>query len=165
MKNLSKLKIVKTIEHPQDVSKARAMIGNTNIVSSFTNGGDINIYDFNQLKHTLSLVEHSSYGFGLCWKPENNNSASNILVSSGTDSKIAVWDVNKLPERGNQITPLHTLTFHKNSVNCVDINPSNTEIFGSVSDDSMLAFWDMRDLTNPAQLIQASKDGLNALCF
>ena len=165
MENLSKLKIVKSIDHPQDVSKARAMIGNPNNVVSFTNEGDINIYDFNELKHTFSLVEHTKYGFGLCWKSESENLQSNILVSSGTDSKIAVWDINKLPLKGNIITPLNTLTYHSKSVNCVDINPSNNEVFASVSDDSNLSFWDMRDLSKPIQWIQASKDGLNAICF
>lgn len=162
--DLSKIKVVKSIEHPLDVSKARAQIGNPELVASFTNDGDINLYDFAKEKLTLSLKGHNKYGFGLCWQPTVDNSKSNILISAGTDSKVAVWDINARPSR-KELTPLNTITYHKDSVNCVDVLSSNPDIFGTVSDDSKFALWDMRNLKSPTQNIKASKDGLNAMVF
>jgi hypothetical protein len=71
LKHLSKVTIHKSIPHPQDVSKARALIGNPSIVASFTNSGDINLYDFNLEKCIATFREHDNYGFALCWKPEH----------------------------------------------------------------------------------------------
>lgn len=164
-KKLSKLQVVKTLDHPQDVSKARAMFDNPNIVASFTNTGDINLYDFGKMQLTLALKGHESYGFGLNWMPNMNGEPTNRIVSGGTDSKVAVWDINKKPHALGQVEALNILTFHEKSVNGVDVLSTNTNIFASVSDDSKFALWDMCDLTRPAQAIQASPDGLNAIAF
>lgn len=164
-KSMSKIKVHKAIDHPQDVSKARAMLNNPEIVASFTNNGDINLYDFNKEIQTSTLKGHSAYGFGLNWKPNFDSTPSNILVSGGTDMLISVWDINKSPSSEGYIEALSTISHHTKEVNGIDIHPTETNIFASVSDDSTLCLWDMRDVSTPIVNILASTDGLNAVTF
>lgn len=162
---MSRLKIVKSIEHQGDVSKARSLIGSPNVVASFSNFGDILLFDFNSMSLSAKLKAHTEYGFGLCWQPLDNTQMSSILVSGGTDSKIAVWDLTLPPNEKDEIFPTNTLTYHTQAVNCIDFSRSNTQLFGSVSDDSQLAIWDLRDLKSPSISFKASHDGLNAIAF
>ena len=85
MKKNSKLSVYKSIEHPEDVSKARSAPGQSNIVASFSNSGDVLIFDFDKSSQVLKLKEHSNYGFGLCWQPVTNQSKANILITGGLD--------------------------------------------------------------------------------
>jgi len=162
---MSKIKVHKSIDHPQDVSKARAMIGEPNIVASFTNSGDILLYNFLKLEQTITLKGHENYGFGLSWVPKLDGSSSNMLISGGVDSKISLWDINKAPNGEGNIEALNTLTTHTKDVIGIDILPSDPNIFASVSDDSTLALWDTRDLKAPNIHVKASYNGLNAVAF
>ena len=69
------------------------------------------------------------------------------------------------PNDNSEIFPLNTLTYHTETVDCVDILQSNPEVFASVSDDSRLAIWDLRDLNKPTSSIQASPDTLSSVAF
>lgn len=165
LQNMSKLKVVKQIEHPGDVAKARAMLNNPSMVASFADNGDIKLFDFDKLECAATFEGHTSYGFGINWRPNEDGSASNVLITAATDSKICVWDVNKQPEANGNKSAVNTLTFHSDSVNGLDILPSNPNIFATASDDSKVAIWDSRSLESPTQNFQASPDGLNAVCF
>ena len=164
-KRMSKIKVHKSIQHPGDVSKARAMIGNPNIVASFTNEGDINLFDFINLTQSVTLKGHSNYGFGLSWVPNLDGASSNSLISGSIDSTIKLWDINKSPNKDGNIEDVTTLRNHSKDVNGIDILPTQPNIFASVSDDSTLALWDTRDLSSPTTQIKASDDGLNAVTF
>ena len=58
--------------------------------ASFTNLGDVYIYDFNKMEQAVKLKGHSEYKFGQCWQPPVYRNQSNILVSASTDRKISI---------------------------------------------------------------------------
>ena len=60
------------------------------------------------------------------------------------------------PNERQEISPLNTLTYHTDTIDCVDIMESNSEVFASASEDSKLAMWDLRDMNKPTSSIKAS---------
>ena len=99
-KNLSRLEIVKEFDHDQEVNKARCMPQNIGIVASMTNRGEINLYNFpeirdrqasepaERLKCKLTGLEDES--FALSWNQHQEG-----ILASCAQKLICLWDFQK----------------------------------------------------------------------
>eukprot|EP00494_Astrolonche_serrata_P032201 UN32470 len=92
-----KLQTVKIMNHPGSVYRARLMPQNSNIIA--TKSSDENVYIFdtskqlnnsNNSKPDYILKGHKQSGYGLSWNP----SRKGMIISSGEDSTICLWDIN-----------------------------------------------------------------------
>jgi histone-binding protein RBBP4 len=87
-KDHSKIKVVKTFDHPCEVNKARAMKQDWRIIASLSNSGEVLLFNFEKEGyHTLKGLEEE--GFGLSWNPLQKG-----LLAGATGKTICLWDTD-----------------------------------------------------------------------
>ncbi|CCH43834.1 putative WD repeat-containing protein [Wickerhamomyces ciferrii] len=154
-----KFQILQKWLHPNEVNKARFNKFNSKI-ATFTKSGDIKIWDFKNEKSIQTLKFHEKDGFGLEWGINNEN-----LLTGGEDSKIALWD---LSQNSSELKPIKIYETHDSIINDFSWNHKITSLFGSVSDDRSIQFFDTRSQNTFNPLIKISnghKDVINAIEF
>lgn len=157
---IANVKIVKKFAHEEEITRARYMPSDDNIIATINGSGKIFIYDRSKdsdeaLLSTLNY--HTENGYGLSFSPLEKNR----LLSGSDDSNIALWDISSF---GKQIKPVHTLeSAHNDIVNDVKWHMFDSNLFGSVSEDSTMKLFDQRtqEVTNTI----VCKQAYNTLAF
>lgn len=157
---VSNVKIVKKFPHDGEITRARYMPQDDNIIATINGEGKIFIYDRskNGVDALLSTLEyHTENGYGLAFNANEKYS----LLSGSDDSNIALWDIGNFEKN---IKP--TITFedaHTDIINDVKWHSSEAHIFGSVSEDSTMKLFDKRS----SQIIHNinTKKPYNTLAF
>ncbi|MES1902069.1 MAG: hypothetical protein MHPSP_000458, partial [Paramarteilia canceri] len=168
------------MKHEDDVNRARIMPQNQNLIATKSPTRKVYIYDItkhpsvpaeNDTKVSsadLTLIGHNQEGFALDW---NSNSPGKIL-SGGDDSLICSWDVSKYDNRSDMLgkdvvaSPSSVYTFHTSVISDVKWSLMHDSLFGSVSDDKILAIWDTRVGMQPQMIKKDAHDKeVNCLAF
>ncbi|KAG0667695.1 Histone acetyltransferase type B subunit 2 [Maudiozyma exigua] len=135
----SNIRITKKFRHDLEITRARYMPQQSNIVGTINGEGNVFIYDINQsTKQTPSkLSYHKDNGYGLSFNPNDRGK----LLSAADDHTIALWDVD------HSIEPVVTWdNAHTDIVNDCKWHNFQSNIFGTVSEDKTLQIQDTRIL-------------------
>ncbi|CCE65597.1 hypothetical protein TPHA_0M00190 [Tetrapisispora phaffii CBS 4417] len=156
----SNLKVVKKFAHDGEINRARYMPQNTNIIATVNGEGTIFIYDCSRDKQSAllsTLKYHKDNAYGLAFNPN----AEGELISGSDDSTIALWDAtnDKLKQPIQEWT-----TSHSDIVNDCQWHCFNTNMFGSVSEDSTLQLFDKRN-GGKSDVKISSKGQYNSIAF
>lgn len=155
----SNVKIIKKFEHENEVTRARYMPQDNNLIATINGEGTIYLYnrDNDVESGLLSTFQfHNENGYGLSFNPNEKGK----LLSGSDDSNIALWDVT-----GKSQKPILTLTNrHSDIVNDCKWHNFDHNIFGSVSEDNTLQLHDQRTENSSIETIQAKKP-YNTLAF
>ena len=146
----SKLSLKQRWLHPGEVNKARI---HRDKVATFTKTGDVKIWSFDKSECVKTLKYHQKDGFGLEW-----NLLGSKLVTGGEDTHIALWDLSSE-------TPLRVYKQHSAIVNDFSWSYGIPTMFGSVSDDLSIKFFDTRSDEVLINVAEAHKDVINAIDF
>mmetsp|Transcript_33590 Transcript_33590/g.41273 ORF Transcript_33590/g.41273 Transcript_33590/m.41273 type:complete len:299 (-) Transcript_33590:1488-2384(-) len=131
------------------------------------NTGDANRENGNEFKLELTLKGHTNEGYGLDWSSKNKGR----LLSSCEDTVICLWDIESNGGKSGgivaEINPVRRFRGHKKSVGDVRWHHREEHVFGSVSDDCMLALWDTRVSGDnvPSQQTKGHDSDINCLDF
>lgn len=167
----SKIDVKIKIVHEGEVNRARVMPQNHFVVATKSPNADVLI--FNYSKHPSFPTDkickpqhrcrgHSEEGYGLCWSPFTKGR----LISGSNDAKICMWDIEGAKDV--ELNAVRTWSGHSAVVSDVDFHKHSCHLFGSVSDDSSLKVWDLREQSEATPMLQALKahDGdANCLSF
>lgn len=138
---IANVKIVKKFAHQGEITRARYMPADDNIIATINGNGKIFLYDRSKEgdEACLSILKyHSENGYGLSF----NQQEKNKLLSGSDDSNIAIWDISNFEK---EIKPLYTVeSAHSDIVNDVKWHTFDSNLFGSVSEDSTLKLFDQR---------------------
>lgn len=178
--NIGRLVPIIKMKHEDDVNRARIMPQNQNLIATKSPTRKVYIYDItkhpsvpaeNDTKVSsadLTLIGHNQEGFALDW---NSNSPGKIL-SGGDDSLICSWDISKYDNRSDMLgkdvvaSPSSVYTFHTSVISDVKWSLMHDSLFGSVSDDKILAIWDTRVGMQPQMIKRDAHDKeVNCLAF
>lgn len=135
----SNIKIIKKFRHEQEVTRARYMPQENNIIATINGSGTVFLYD--RLKDgdegpVSTLSYHEENGYGLSFNPKDKGK----LLSGSDDSKIALWDVTT-----GSTKPISTWeACHEDIVNDCKWHELDSYTFGSVSEDGTLQLHDQR---------------------
>ena len=146
-KEKNRIDIESQMVHDGDVNKAKSMPqkGKHNFIATFTNKGEIHIFDYfkhqykekgNESNPDKILKGHSDIGYGLCWSQINEG----FLASGAYDNKVCIFDINS--ESGG--TPIKTWTEHTKCIEDVCFHKVYDYLLGSVGDDKMCFLYDTR---------------------
>lgn len=135
----SNIRITKKFKHDLEITRARYMPQQNNIVATINGEGTLYIYDTNQSsKQTPTrLSYHKENGYGLSFNPNDKGK----LLSGSDDHSIALWDVSMSTE-----PVLSWENAHNDIINDCKWHNFEPSIFGSVSEDSTLQIQDLRIL-------------------
>lgn len=134
----SNIRIIQKFQHEEEVTRARYMPQNPNIIATINGLGLVSIFDrdSDQSKAIKTLKYHKENGYGLSFNPNFEG----YLLSGSDDHTMALWDINK----GAPVRVWGEST-HKDIVNDCKWNEFNKNIFGSVSEDLTLKIHDLRN--------------------
>lgn len=136
----SNIKIIKKFKHEEEITRARYMPQNSNLVATINGSGKVFLYDRSKDKHSglVSTFEyHKENGYGLSF---NCNDAGKLL-SGSDDGTIALWNVNN-----SNSSPIYVWSsVHSDIVNDCKWSNFDLNVFGSVSEDSTLQLHDQRE--------------------
>ncbi|GMG19002.1 unnamed protein product [Ambrosiozyma monospora] len=150
--------LMQRIPHKGDINKAKYMPQNPNLIATATNLGDLLVFDRTKKPNNfdestistttkqyedIRLKFHTADTWGLDW----NGQLEGELVSGSNDGLLALWDITKIEKitaQGRQLKPILERPLHDYSINCVEYNPSNSHLVGSVGDDKMFKMTDLR---------------------
>ncbi|ANB11776.1 Hat2p [Sugiyamaella lignohabitans] len=167
----TQVNITQRINHNGEINRARFMPQNPNIIATLSSTGAT--YVFDRSKHSLSpgrdfrpdisLNHHKEEGYGLCW----NTFDRGLLLTGSGDSTVALWDVNQVTSANSSLSPKEVFKFHTQIVNEVEWHPFHSNLFGSVSDDSVFRITDIR---SPQSAITSTtpsytSEAINTLAF
>lgn len=154
----SNIKITKKFKHDGEITRARYMPQDSNIIATINGGGKISVYDRSKDMNDalISTFEyHQDNGYGLSFNP----SVKGELLSCSDDSTIALWDISK-----QSSDPISSWTeAYSDVVNDCKWHEFEENLFGSVSEDSKLLLHDKRSQESIATII--SKEAYNTLAF
>lgn len=135
----SNIRITKKFKHDEEVTRARYMPQDSNIIATISGKGVVFVYD--RTRETgegfLSALEyHQENGYGLSF----NSKDKGKLLTGSDDSNIAMWDVTS---KSN--SPIATWeSCHQDIVNDCKWHELDGNTFGSVSEDLTLQLHDQR---------------------
>ncbi|KAF7491698.1 putative histone-binding protein lin-53 [Sarcoptes scabiei] len=138
------------IIHEGDVNRARYNPQNPFIIATCSSNSKNYLFDYSkhpcepssdEFKPDLILNHHSKEGFGICW----NNRKHNILATCASDSYISIWDINGNTQEPKTLQPKMAFKAHDDEgCNDVQWHHQHDTYLGSVGNDKMLRFWDIR---------------------
>ncbi|KAJ3430264.1 wd40 repeat family [Anaeramoeba flamelloides] len=144
---------------------ARHQPGNPHVIAAIQESGNIIIIHsdytnkyYDGQRNTIVTNGHTCEGYGLSWNPKNTNQ----LLTAAYDSKIFLWDV---AESRTQLQKVQTFDDHTKEVEDVEWSPFHYNMFGSVSDDKTLKFFDTRSKKSCLIDIIAHSEEINSLSF
>lgn len=146
----SKLSVKQKWAHPGEVNKARYRNGR---IATFTKTGDVKLWSLNNAEADKTLKFHKKDGFALEWSHDGKH-----LVSGAEDAKIALWDASE-----GQL--VRSYTQHSAIVNDFAWSYGTQTLFGSVSDDVSIKFFDTRSEKVLIDIAGAHNDVINAIEF
>lgn len=134
----SNIRIIQKFQHEEEVTRARYMPQNPNIIATINGLGLVSIFDRDSDQHKAikTFKYHKDNGYGLSFNPNWEG----YLLSGSDDHTMALWDINK------SVVPVRVWddVTHKNIVNDCKWNEFNKNIFASVSEDLTLKIHDLR---------------------
>jgi histone-binding protein RBBP4 len=136
--------------HPGEVNKTRYSNGS---IATFTKTGDIKIWTLSESEPLKTLKYHIKDGFGLEWSHDGK-----YLATGGEDAKVALWSMDK-------DTPERVYAQHSAIVNDFSWSYEIPTLFGSVSDDQTVKFFDVRSDHVLIDIPEAHADVINAIEF
>ncbi|KAL3235267.1 Histone acetyltransferase type B subunit 2 [Nakaseomyces bracarensis] len=157
---IANVKIIKKFPHEEEITRARYMPADDNIIATINGSGKMFIYDRSKdseegLLSTLSY--HTENGYGLSFNPLEENK----LLSGSDDSNVAIWDISRFEK---DIKPLFTIeAAHNDIVNDVKWHMFDSNIFGTVAEDSTMKLFDQRSQKETISV--TSKQAYNTLAF
>lgn len=135
----SNIKIIKKFKHEQEVTRARYMPQDNNLIATINGSGTVFLYDRSKDgdEGLLSSLDfHEDNGYGLSFNPVDKGK----LLSGSDDSKIALWNITN-----NTTKPVSTWeSCHQDGVNDCKWHELDGNTFGSVSEDCTLQLHDQR---------------------
>lgn len=135
----SNIKIIKKFKHDEEVTRARYMPQDDNIIATISGSGDVYVYDRSQESDEgplSTLKYHQENGYGLSFNPRDKGK----LLSGSDDSNIALWDITS-----ENTQPVATWeSCHQDIVNDCKWHELDGNTFGSVSEDITLQLHDQR---------------------
>lgn len=163
----SNIKIIRKFKHNHEVTRARYMPQNANILATINGKGTISIFDregtSNRALETLDY--HKDNGYGLSF----NRNRQGYLLSGSDDHTIALWDINSIvnSSANNEKKPIKVWEeLHDDIVNDVKWHEFDANLFGSVSEDCQLHIVDIRENDKKkTRLTVKTKDSFNTLAF
>lgn len=152
----SNIRITKKLKHEGEVTRARFMPQDPNLIATINGTGKIFLFD--RSKENDALISrfsfHTKNGYGLCFNPNTKGE----LISGSDDHKIALWDISS-----NNTVPVKIINTHSDIVNDCKWHEFDMNIFGSVSEDNLMQLHDKR-LEIPTTFVKMHSP-LNTLAF
>lgn len=133
----SNIKITAKYKHEEEITRARYMPQNPGTVATINGQGTVFIYSRSEgLQSTLKF--HEENGYALSFSPL----VEGLLLSGSDDHTVALWDVNG---SSDSTRPIRTWSdLHSDIVNDSKWHNFNKDLFGTVSEDSLLKINDLR---------------------
>jgi histone-binding protein RBBP4 len=174
----------KRIIHPGEVNKIRTIL--PNIVVTHTDSPKLYVWDFanqpsrkkDEPKHkhnipTCTLVGHTrnaEYALSVAAPSGVENPSGDMWIASGgTDCCILVWRLEDYEAAGKDIDPYVAFNAenpggsgsggHRLTVEDVSFCVADRNVIASVSRDSTLLVWDVRESSRPISVVMKAHDG------
>ena len=148
----SNIKIIKKFPHDLEVTRARYMPQDPDIIATMNGAGRISLYNRSKPPSRQPIGRfsyHTDNGYGLSFNPNDTGK----LLSGADDGKLALWDVMSSTRK-----PIQTWeTVHKDIVNDCRWHNFNSQLFVSVSEDKTLCLHDLRLRSNGEIGVVASR--------
>ncbi|CCD27481.1 Hat2p NDAI_0K02900 [Naumovozyma dairenensis CBS 421] len=158
----SNIKIVKKFKHEEEITRARFMPQNTDIIATINGSGTVFIYNQSNDKQSAlisTLRFHKENGYGLSFNPNDKGK----LLSGSDDGTIALWDIQENSTLAKKPLKIWD-SVHNDIVNDCKWNEFNSNVFASVSEDSTLQLHDQREQNTIINSIKTT-DPFNTLAF
>ena len=155
----NKIEISLKINHDREVTRARMMPKQENIIATKSHTSNVYIYDLK--KHTskstlnaqLVLTGHNKEGKGLSW----SSNKSGVLASGSHDNLVNVWDISQA-----STIPIRSYIGHESIVE--DVSWNDLGVLASVGQDRKILLWDLRQ-ESPTHVIEAHAREVNCIDF
>jgi len=164
----------KSIPHPYGgINRIRAMPQQTNIVASFSDNSQVNIWDLQRYiealdappkqslpkkpKPLFTFTGHPTEGFSLDW----SGKLAGRLISGDCSKNIYLWN----PNSNSWEVDLIPFVGHEGSVEDLKWSPTEQDVFSSCSVDRTIKFWDVRGKKRPVANINAHDSDVNVLSW
>lgn len=155
----SNIKITKKFKHELEVTRARYMPQDTNLIATINGSGTVFLFDRskNGDEGLLSTLRyHKDNGYGLSFNSQDKGK----LLSGSDDSNIALWDLT-----AESKSPVATWeSCHQDIVNDCKWHELDGNVFGSVSEDSTLQLHDQRVKDSVTEKIKTAS-AFNTIAF
>ncbi|CCK70366.1 Hat2p KNAG_0E00980 [Huiozyma naganishii CBS 8797] len=153
----SNIRVTRKFKHDSEVTRARYMPQDPNILATISGTGTVYIYDRSNERDTASITlqYHTDNGYGLAFNPL----IKGHLLSGSDDSNVALWDVTS--DRNEPVQKWENI--HSDIVNDCQWHNFQKSLFGTVSEDSSLQIHDTRE-SKPVATINGTKP-FNTLSF
>lgn len=153
----SNIKVIQKFKHDYEVTRARYMPQNPNIIATINGRGTVSIFDRESNLTTASkqLSFHKDNGYGLSF----NKNTQGLLLSGSDDHTVALWDI-----KSDNLEPVKVWeNLHTDIVNDVKWHEFDKNLFGTVSEDCQLHIVDIRQ--DKTHSTTRTKDSFNTLAF
>jgi len=164
----------KSIPHPiGGINRIRVMPQQTNIVSTFSDNGQVSIWDFQKYIEALDTPPrqnlakkpkpiykfngHPSEGFSMDWSPKT----AGRLVTGDCKNNIYLWH----PNSNTWEVDLIPYVGHQASVEDLKWSPTESDVFSSCSVDRTIKIWDVRGNKQPVANIDAHDSDVNVISW
>ncbi|AJV34031.1 Hat2p [Saccharomyces cerevisiae YJM270] len=133
----SNIRITAKYEHEEEITRARYMPQDPNIVATINGQGTVFLYSRSEgLQSTLKF--HKDNGYALSF----STLVKGRLLSGSDDHTVALWEVGS---GGDPTKPVRTWNdLHSDIINDNKWHNFNKDLFGTVSEDSLLKINDVR---------------------
>ncbi|EJS44084.1 hat2p [Saccharomyces arboricola H-6] len=153
----SNIKITAKYEHKEEITKARYMPQDPNIVATINGQGTVFLYSrAGGLQSTLKF--HKDNGYALSFNPLIKGQ----LLSGSDDHTVALWDANGSSDSTTPIRSWNDL--HTDIVNDSKWHNFNEALFGTVSEDSFMKINDTRVDNTTIDIVKCPQP-FNTLAF
>ncbi|CAX44892.1 histone acetyltransferase type B subunit 2, putative [Candida dubliniensis CD36] len=150
----SKIKIVEKLENNAEICRARYMPQDANIVATINGLGEVDLYNLDTETRYSHFAPHTKNGYGISWNPKQKG----LLVTGADDHLVCVSDTTTTKT-------IFKSDIQKDIVNDVKWHQFNGNLFASVSEDSHVYLFDIRDNKVVSEYYAESSNGINSLAF
>jgi histone-binding protein RBBP4 len=167
-----RIQISQRINHDGEVNRARYLPQNPDLIGTVSSTGSVNVFD--RTKHPnnpssdgkcnpeIKLEGHTDEPLDLEWNRTNEGQ----LLTCSKDQTVCLWDIKGYKKDQSSIKPVRRFNFHSGIVGGISWLPQSPSVFGSCSDDKLVAIWDIRKSDpNPVFKTEAHKSEVNVIQF
>ncbi|KAJ6251220.1 wd40 repeat family [Anaeramoeba flamelloides] len=153
-----KFKVIEELRFGEEIQRARHRPSDSNKIAAMDGDGLIHLFNLGGNNTQKQILKgHTKEGYGISW----NSRQDNLLVSCAYDNNICIWDTN---QTDSQISPLYTFKDRLDSLEDIQWNPFDKNVFGCVGDDKKLGLYDIRQ-KKCTSCITAHSNEVNCLSF
>lgn len=158
------------VKHRGAVNRIRSMPQQSHIVASWSDIGEVNLWDLSPFMKALDgpskiptitplyTSKHKQEGFAMDWSPV----AEGRLVTGDCAKHIHLWEP---AEGGRWVIDSTPFVGHQHFVEDLQWSPTEATVFASSSSDRTVKVWDTRNKRGPALSFEAHTSDVNVISW